>query len=83
MSFCLKGPSTVYTRLYARLAYKSEVLSEANFGEFIDVTPISRYQFLPDKIMDRFPFYAITPCISRISISIRNVQKIECIEVKR
>ena len=35
----------------------SEVFSEANFAEFIDVTPISLYQFLPDQIMDRFPFY--------------------------
>ena len=58
-------------------------------GEYIDVTPISRYQFLPDQIMDRFfLFTAITPCcvvsISRISISLRNVQnKIECIEVKK
>ena len=25
--------------------------------EFIDVMPISRYQFLRDQIMDRFPFY--------------------------
>ena len=40
------------------LAYKSEVLSEANVGEFIDVAPISRYQYLPDQIMDPFfPFY--------------------------
>ena len=39
------------------VAYKSEVFSEANFGEFINVTPKSRYQFLPDQIMDRFPFY--------------------------
>ena len=41
---------------YIRRAYKSEVFSEAK-GEFIDFTPISRYQFLPDQIMDRFPFY--------------------------
>ena len=70
------------------LANKSEVLSEANFGEFIDVTSISRYRFLPDQIMDHFLFTAITPCfvvnISRISISLRNVQnKIEFVEVKR
>ena len=26
-------------------------------GEFIDVMPISWFQFLPDQIMDRFPFY--------------------------
>ena len=67
------------------LAYKSEVLSEAK-GEFIDVTPISRFQFLPDQIMDCFPFYRhyaifFVVNISRISISLRNVQnKIECIE---
>ena len=57
--------STVYTRLEVRLAYKSEVLSEINFGEFIDVTPISRYHYLPDQTMDRFPFcrhYAMLCC---------------------
>ena len=42
---------------YIRHAYKSEVFSEANLGEFIDFTPINRYQFLPNQIMDRFPFY--------------------------
>ena len=47
----------IYTLLWVRRAYKMEVLSEGNFGEFIDVTPTSPYKFLPDQIMDRFPFY--------------------------
>ena len=39
--------------LYYILAYKYiGPFSEANFGEFIDVKPLSRYQFLPDQIMD-------------------------------
>ena len=33
-----------------------------NIIQCIDVTPISQYQFLPDQIMDRFHFTAITPC---------------------
>ena len=39
-------------------AYKYlEHTSRKYFGEFIEVTPISRYQFLPDQITDSFPFY--------------------------
>ena len=42
----------IYTHLQIRRAYKSELFSEANFGEFIDVMPISLYQFLQDQVMD-------------------------------
>ena len=36
--YCQHFGDTVYTRLKVCSAYKSEVLSGANFGEFIDVT---------------------------------------------
>ena len=74
----------VYTRLWVRHAYKSEVLSEAKFGGFIDVMHISRYQFY-----ESFSFlpplrHDFVVNISRVSISFRNVSnKIDCIKVKR
>ena len=43
----------VYIRLLVCRAYKSEIISEANFVEFIDDMPI----LMLDQIMDRFPFY--------------------------
>ena len=63
--------------------------SEVNLGNIIDVTSTSQLQFLQDHIMDRFPFlmllrHVFVVNISRISISLRNVQnKVECIQVKR
>ena len=42
---------------YICRAYKSWVFSVANLGEFIDFRAISRYQFLPNQIMDCFPIY--------------------------
>ena len=72
----------IYTRLYVRRADKSEVLSEANSGEFIDVTPISRpnygsFSFTPLR-------HVFVVNISRIWILLTNVQnKMECIEVKK
>lgn len=43
---------TVYTHLLVCHAFKLEVL----FGGFIDVAPISRFQFLPDQTVDCFLF---------------------------
>ena len=53
--------------------------SEVNLGDIIDVTSTSQLQFLPDHIMNRFPFlmllrHVFVVNISRISISLRNVQ---------
>ena len=47
---------TVYTHLLVCHAFKLEVLFKVNFWGFIDVPPISRFQFLPDQTVDCFLF---------------------------